>query len=86
MHFDACVDQLRNGNGDLDGLARALSDELTDAELLGLLDGDTSLLTGLRRFARHGYNHEPVVAGALDRLGLPGIRFTDGPRGVASAK
>ena len=82
MHFDACVDQLRNGNGDLDGLARALSDELTDAELLGLLDGDTPLLTGLRRFARHGYNHEPVVAGALDRLGLPGIRFTDGPRGV----
>jgi beta-glucosidase len=82
MHFDECVEQLRRGEGDLDGFVRALSDELTDSELLSLLDGDSPLLAGFRRMARHGYNHEPIVAGALDRLGLPGIRFTDGPRGV----
>jgi len=63
-------------------LARTITDELTDAELLGLLDGDTTMLAGLRGFARHGYNRQPIVAGELARLGLPGIRFTDGPRGV----
>ncbi len=80
--FDLLVEQLRQGDGDVDDFARQLSDELTDTELLGLLDGDASMLSGLRRIARHGYNHEPIVAGALDRLGIPGIRFTDGPRGV----
>ena len=29
-----------------------------------------------------GYNLEPIVAGALPRIGLPGIRFSDGPRGA----
>jgi beta-glucosidase len=31
--------------------------------------------------ARH-YNETPYVAGAVPRLGVPGIRFSDGPRGV----
>ena len=29
-----------------------------------------------------GYNLEPIVAGAVPRLGVPGIRFSDGPRGA----
>src|SRR5690242_7271024 len=29
-----------------------------------------------------GYNLEPIVAGAVERLGIPGIRFADGPRGA----
>ena len=29
-----------------------------------------------------GYNLEPIVAGAVERLGIPGIRFSDGPRGA----
>ncbi len=29
------------------------------------------------------YNKVPFEAGRIDRLGIPGIRFTDGPRGVA---
>ncbi len=53
---------------------------MTDAELLGLLDGDSPrrllplipLLLGRR----------PFVAGAVPRLGIPGIRFSDGARGV----
>ncbi len=33
-----------------------------------------------------GYNIRPIVHGAVDRLGIPGIRFVDGPRGrVAGA-
>ena len=29
-----------------------------------------------------GYNHTPYVHGAVARLGIPGLRFGDGPRGV----
>jgi beta-glucosidase len=29
-----------------------------------------------------GFTDVPVVAGAVPRLGIPGVRFTDGPRGV----
>jgi len=29
------------------------------------------------------YNYKPVPAGVDDNLGIPGIEFTDGPRGIA---
>ncbi|WP_448061092.1 glycoside hydrolase family 3 C-terminal domain-containing protein [Cellulomonas hominis] len=29
-----------------------------------------------------GYNTTPIVHGAVERLGIPGLRFSDGPRGV----
>ena len=61
--------------------AAELVDQLTDDELLGLLDGDTPLWTGMAQMARR-YNEHPIVAGQVERLGIPGIRFTDGPRGV----
>ena len=32
--------------------------------------------------AAKGFSRAPVVAGAVPRLGIPGVRFTDGPRGV----
>lgn len=56
--------------------------QLTDTELLGLLDGDTRILRGALAAAKR-YMATPSVAGRVDRLGIPGIRFTDGPRGVA---
>lgn len=61
--------------------AAELVGQLTDDELLWLLDGDTPLWSGLLAMARR-YNEHPLEAGRLDRLGIPGIRFTDGPRGV----
>ncbi len=54
---------------------------LTDAELVGVMSGDGPLVRGTRDMSRR-YNGEPIVAGEVARLGLPGIRFTDGPRGV----
>jgi beta-glucosidase len=47
-----------------------------------LLDGDLGFWRGVATWARDGYNRVPIVAGAIARLGLPGLRFTDGPRGV----
>ncbi len=61
--------------------ARALLDQMSLHERLELLSGDAPLLRGLVEMGRR-YNATPYVAGALPRLGLPGIRFSDGPRGV----
>jgi len=55
--------------------------ELTLDEKLEMLSGERPTLATLRRDQRR-YNATPVVAGAVPRLGIPGIRFTDGPRGV----
>lgn len=84
--FDLGVSRVRSGEATAAGVAEELASELTDAELLGVLDGDTPLLSGLRDVGRHGYNHAPIVAGAVDRLGIPGIRFTDGPRGIVMGR
>ena len=61
--------------------ARSLYEQLTDDERLWLLDGDTDFWPGMRSFIEDGYNITPYVMGAVPRLGIPGIRFVDGPRG-----
>ena len=67
----------------IDRRARDLLAELTFDEKLGLMDGDLPFWKGFARMsAPQGYSREFWVAGAVPRLGLPGIRFVDGPRGV----
>ena len=62
--------------------AHDLVAELTLDEKLGLMDGDLPFWQGLARMsAPQGYSREFWVAGAVERLGIPGIRFVDGPRG-----
>jgi beta-glucosidase len=61
--------------------AAHLYEALTDDERLDLLDGDTPFWQGMYSFVTDGYNVEPYVMGAVPRLGIPGIRFVDGPRG-----
>lgn len=61
--------------------AAHLYEALTDDERLDLLDGDTPFWEGMSSFVSDGYNVEPYVMGAVPRLGVPGIRFVDGPRG-----
>lgn len=61
--------------------AAHLYEALTDDERLDLLDGDTPFWQGMYSFVTDGYNVEPYVMGAVPRLGVPGIRFVDGPRG-----
>ncbi len=78
--FALAVEAAR-ADGDVATAAWGLVGELTDDELLWLLDGDTPLLKGLIGIGKR-YNEKPYEAGRVDRLGIPGIRFTDGPRGV----
>ena len=80
--FAAAVDSVRRGEQDLDTAVADLIGRLTDPELLWLLDGDLTILRGVREMSQ-GYNKVPFPAGRIDRLGIPGILFTDGPRGVA---
>jgi beta-glucosidase len=66
----------------LDDVARTLVGALTPEERLWCLDGDAPTWAGLTFLAGDGYHKTPFVAAEVDRLGLPGIRFSDGPRGA----
>lgn len=67
---------------DVDARAEQLCSELTLDEKIGILSGDTEFWPGLIEMTSEGYNVRPYVAGSVPRLGIEGIRFTDGPRGV----
>lgn len=81
--FEEAVHLARSGISTAD-LAQRLCARLTEAERLGLLDGDQPFWPGLASMMVEGYNIRPIVHGAVDRLGIPGIRFVDGPRGCVS--
>jgi beta-glucosidase len=67
----------------IEARARDLLAQLTSDEKRGLMDGDTPFWPGLTEMmAPGGYASRPWVAGAVPRLGIPGIRFVDGPRGI----
>ncbi|MCB1027661.1 MAG: glycoside hydrolase family 3 C-terminal domain-containing protein, partial [Microthrixaceae bacterium] len=79
--FGSLAGRQPSDGADLDREVSDLLDRMSVDERGSLLSGDDPLLTGLVEMARW-YNRRPIVAGALARLGLPGIRFSDGPRGV----
>ncbi|HEV2311164.1 MAG TPA: glycoside hydrolase family 3 N-terminal domain-containing protein, partial [Acidimicrobiia bacterium] len=60
----------------------ALLGQLTLEERMAMMSGDDEFWPGLVEMLRGGYGRTPYVGGSNARLGLPGIRFTDGPRGV----
>lgn len=62
--------------------ADALVQAMSLAEKLGCLDGDTDFWPGLVDMASGGYYRHPFPAAAVERLGFPGLRFCDGPRGI----
>jgi len=66
--------------------AEALLQQLTATEKLGLLSGDTPFWSGMADIALQDASHRhPWPAGAVPRLGLQGLQFVDGPRGVVLA-
>ena len=81
--FEDAVLSIQLGR-DVTEVAEELHAELDDGERLWLLDGDSDFWEGLARFRSEGYNRVPIVHGAVERLGLPGTRFVDGPRGCVA--
>jgi beta-glucosidase len=61
--------------------ARTLVDAMTLEEQLGCLDGDTEFWEGIIDMVSGGYHGHPWPAAVVERLGIPGIHFADGPRG-----
>jgi beta-glucosidase len=80
--FQAAVDRVRAG-ADAAEVAAGLYEQLTDDERLGLLDGDSPFWEGLTEMMGR-YNGTPIVHGEVARLGIPGTRFVDGPRGCVA--
>jgi beta-glucosidase len=83
--FAHAVDAVRRGDKTSDAAAGELLAMLTDKEQLWLLDGDKTLLECVVDGVRTRANFLAVTAGRIDRIGIPGLRFTDGPRGVGIA-
>lgn len=61
--------------------ARALVAAMTPEERLWCLDGDGPALAGMAFLAQDGYHKAPFEAAKVERIGMPGIAFSDGPRG-----
>ncbi|MDR2566338.1 MAG: glycoside hydrolase family 3 C-terminal domain-containing protein [Bifidobacteriaceae bacterium] len=79
--FQVAVAAVRAG-GAADSAAEELLTLLTPEERLSLLDGDAPFWGAMADMLGNGYNRAPIVMGAVERLGIPGLRFSDGPRGV----
>jgi beta-glucosidase-like glycosyl hydrolase len=63
-------------------VARDIVAAMTAQEKLWCLDGDAPFWAGLTYLGEAGYHKSPFRAARVDRLGLPGFAFSDGPRGV----
>ncbi|KAG5765518.1 hypothetical protein H9Q72_006405 [Fusarium xylarioides] len=81
LTFDKAVKEVENGQ-DPSAVAVHLLAEMSPAERLHLLDGDIPFWDGLREILCDRYNRKPFVMGAIPRLNIPGVKFTDGPRGI----
>jgi beta-glucosidase-like glycosyl hydrolase len=79
--FDAAVERIAQG-GDPNAETELLLAELTEDEKLWLLDGDGEFWSSMGAMMQDGYNIRPIEMGRVDRLGIPGLRFSDGPRGA----
>jgi len=78
--FTLAAARVRDG-ADHRSEAAALVAQMTLAEKLDCLDGDTDFWTGLTDMITGGYERHPWPAAVVERLGIPGIQFVDGPRG-----
>jgi beta-glucosidase len=55
---------------------------MTPDEKLWCLDGDAPTWAGLEFLGQGGYHEAPFYGAVVERVGMPGIAFSDGPRGV----
>ncbi len=62
--------------------ARSVVAAMTPDERLWCLDGDVPFWAGLEDLGSGGYHKRPFPAARVERLGIPGFAFSDGPRGV----
>jgi len=78
--FDEARDAVRSGTAPRDAAA-ALVATMTEDERLWCLDGDAPTWAGLALLGTGGYHRAPFIAARVERIGLDGVAFADGPRG-----
>ena len=81
IDFQCAVRRVQQGENSTE-IANSLLAELTGEERLWLLDGDSDFWSGLNDLYTGKYLKESYFHGEVKRLGIPGIRYCDGPRGV----
>lgn len=79
--FDSACEAVRNGVAPEDA-AKLLVAAMTPEERLWCLDGDAPCWAALGFMAQDGYHTATAVAARVERVGVPGIAFSDGPRGA----
>ena len=79
--FDLALRRIADGS-DVASEAAAIVALMTHAERLECLDGDVDFWPGLADMIGGGYVEHTFPGGSCTRLGVPGITFSDGPRGV----
>lgn len=67
---------------ELETRAQRLLEQLTLPEKIAMMHGKTLFWVGLVDMLQGGYGSHTWDSHGLERLGIPGIRFCDGPRGV----
>jgi beta-glucosidase len=77
--FPEAVESIAHGGITLQAATTTIYNQLNEKERLNLLDGDISdfLIT----VVQEGYCYKPWSAGRIPRLQIPGLLFSDGPRG-----
>ena len=78
--FDRAAGRV-GGGADARAEAAGLVALMTLEEKLGCLDGDVPFWPGLADLLGGGYHAHPWPAAHVERLGIPGLDFADGPRG-----
>ncbi len=65
------------------GDAERLMRELSRTEKVAMMSGGLEFWKGVTALGQHDYYHKhPFPAGVCERLGIAGIHFIDGPRGI----
>ena len=78
--FDDAAARVAEG-GDARGEAKRLLAMMTTEEKLDCLDGDIAFWPGIADLMGGGYHSHGWPAARVERLGVPGLNFADGPRG-----
>ncbi len=79
--FAQAVERISDGRTTAVDEAIRLVEAMSLDEKLGCLDGDLEAWPGLFAMMFGSYHRRTFPAAAVPRLGIPGIEFSDGPRG-----
>jgi len=79
--FDTARGEVGGGVDPAEAAASVVA-AMSDDEKLWCLDGDAPTWAGLGFMREGGYHRLPFYGARVPRVGMPGIAFSDGPRGV----